>query len=83
MKNGNEEMTLEEIDIIKDKNGLILDMSKQIEELKKELALVREDAQVEYLRMDLRIKDLEQINKKHQDMNGKLHIELTRLKGGL
>ena len=35
MKNGNEQMTLEEIDIIKDKNGLILDMSKQIEELKK------------------------------------------------
>ena len=53
------------------------------EELKKELALVREDAQVEYLRRDLRIKDLEQINREHQDMNGKLHIEITRLKGGI
>ena len=77
MKNGNEE-----IDIIKDKNGLILDMSKQIEELKKELALVREDAQVEYLRMDLRIKQLEQINKEHQDLNGKLQVEINRYKEG-
>ena len=74
MKNGNEGMSnLVEIE----------NLHKQIEELKKELALVREDAQVEYLRMDLRIKELEQINKKHQDLNGQLHIELTRLKGGL
>ena len=58
-------------------------LKTKIEELKKELALVREDAQVEYLRMDLRIKELEQINKEHQDINGKLRVELTRLKGGL
>ena len=81
MKNGNEEMTLEEIDIIKDKNGLILDMSKQIEELKKEMALVREDAQVEIMRRDQRISQLEKIEKEHQELNGKLRLELTRLKG--
>ena len=78
MKNGNEE-----IDIIKDKNGLILDMSKQIEELKKEIALVREDAQVEIMRRDLRITHLEKLEKEHQDLNGKLQLELTRSKGGL
>ena len=31
----------------------------EVEALKKEMALVREDAQVEYLRRDLRIKQLE------------------------
>ena len=83
MKNGNEQMTLEEIDIIKDKNGLILDMSKQIEELKKEMALVREDAQVEIMRRDQRILNLEKIEKEHQDLNGKLQLEITKLKGGI
>ena len=46
----------------------------------KDMALVRDDAQVEYLRRDLRIKELEQINKEHQDLNGKLQIELNRYK---
>jgi hypothetical protein len=69
MKNGNEGMS----NFVEIEN-----LHKQIEELKKELALVREDAQVEYLRMHLRIKDLEQINKEHQDLNGKLQIELNR-----
>ena len=46
------------------------------------MALVRDDAQVEYLRRDLRIKELEQINKEHQDLNGKLQIELNRYKEG-
>ena len=46
----------------------------------KDMALVREDAQVEYLRRDLRIKELEQINKEHQDLNGKLRVELNRYK---
>ena len=73
MKNGNEGMSnLVEIE----------NLHKQIEELKKELALVREDAQVEYLRMDLRIKELEQINKEHQDLNGKLRVEINRYKEG-
>ena len=46
----------------------------------KDMALVREDAQVEYLRRDLRIKELEQINKEHQDLNGRLQVELNRYK---
>ena len=83
MKNGNEQMTLEEIDIIKDKNGLILDMSKQIEELKKNIELVREDAQLEIMRRDQRISELEKINKEHQDLNGRLQLELNRVKGGM
>ena len=77
MKNGNE------ANEVLEKTKKMARYIQEIEELKKELALVREDAQVEYLRMDLRIKDLEQINKEHQDINGKLRVELTRLKGGL
>ena len=83
MKNGNEQMTLEEIDIIKDKNGLILDMSKQIEELKKNIELVREDGQAEIMRRDQDISRLEKINKEHQDLNGRLQLELNRVKGGM
>jgi len=72
MKNGNEGMSnLAEIE----------NLNKQIEELKKEIALVREDAQVEIMRRDLRISQLEKIEKEHQDLNGKLQLELTRLKG--
>ena len=49
----------------------------------KDMALVREDAQVEYLRKDVRIKELEQINKEHQDLNGRLQVELNRYKGSI
>ena len=74
MKNGNEGMAnLAEIE----------NLNKQIEELKKEMALVREDAQVEIMRRDLRITQLQKLEKEHQDLNGKLRLELTRLKGGL
>ena len=69
MKNGNEGMS--EIE----------NLNKQIEELKKEMALVREDAQVEIMRRDLRITQLEKLEREHQDLNGKLQLELTRLKG--
>ena len=55
----------------------------KIEALKKEIALVREDAQVEILRRDLEIQRLEKINKEHQDQNGKLQLEINRLKGGI
>ena len=71
MKNGNEGIS--EIE----------NLNKQIEELKKEIALVREDAQVEIMRRDQSISRLEKINKEHQDLNGKLQLEITRLKGGL
>ena len=74
MKNGNEGMSnLSEIE----------NLNKQIEELKKEMALVREDAQVEIMRRDQRISQLEKLEREHQDLNGKLQLELTRSKGGL
>ena len=72
MKNGNEGMAnLAEIE----------NLNKQIEELKKNIELVREDGQAEIMRRDQSISRLEKINKEHQDLNGKLQLELTRLKG--
>ena len=53
----------------------------EVEALKKEMALVREDAQVEIMRRDLRITQLEKLEREHQYLNGKLQFELTRLKG--
>ena len=74
MKNGNEGMSsLTEIE----------NLNKQIYQLKKEIALVREDAQVEIMRRDQSISRLEKINKEHQDLNGRLQLENTRLKGGI
>ena len=35
------------------------------------------------MRRDQRISQLEKINKEHQDLNGKLQLEITRLQGGL
>ena len=58
-------------------------LQAQVEELKKEIALVREDAQVEIMRRDERIKEAGRINKLHQELNGKLQLELARLKGSL
>ena len=55
----------------------------EVEALKKEIALVREDAQVEIMRRDLRITQLEKLEREHQDLNGKLQLEITRLQGGL
>ena len=72
MKNGNEGMSnLAEIE----------NLNKQIEELKKNIELVREDGQLEIMRRDQRISELEKINREHQDLNGRLQLELTRLKG--
>ena len=59
------------------------DEKKKVEELKKEIELVREDAQVEIMRRDLRISNLEKIDKEHQDLNGRLQIEINRLKGDI
>ena len=68
----------------KDKVEIIKnEFSKNIDGLLKEIALVREDAQVEIMRRDQRILDLEKIEKEHQDLNGKLQLEITRLKGGV
>ena len=59
------------------------DEKKKVEELKKNIELVREDGQAEIMRRDQDISRLEKINKEHQDQNGKLQLELTRVKGGL
>jgi len=56
-------------------------LQAQVEELKKNIELVKEDAQVEMMRRDQNISRLEKIEKEHQDLNGKLRLELTRLKG--
>ena len=70
MKNGNEGMAnLAEIE----------NLNKQIYQLKKDIELVKEDAQVEMMRRDQNISLLEKINKEHQDLNGRLQLELTRL----
>ena len=69
---------------------------KEIESLKKEIDLVREEAQVEKLQLqkaishlhenikmkDDRIRALEQINKEHQDLNGKLREEIKSIELG-
>ena len=74
MKNGNEGMSnLAEIE----------NLNKQIYELKKNIELVREDGQSEIMRRDQRIFELEKLDKKHQDLNGRLRLELNRLKGGM
>ena len=61
----------------------------EMEALKKEVALVREDAQVDILTQaqkyadnifekDNRIKELEIISKEHQKLNGKLQVKLSK-----
>ena len=62
---------------------------KEIENLKKEIDLVREEAQVTQLQLekkiqqkDDRIRELEQINKEHQDLNGKLQNEIKDIEQG-
>ena len=58
---------------------------KEIENLKKEIDLVREDGQATQLQLekqlkhkDDRIRELEQISKEHQDQNGKLQKRLSQ-----
>ena len=46
-------------------------MMKKIEHYEKEIALVREDAQIERLR-------LEKINNEHQKLNGELQVKLSK-----
>ena len=58
-------------------------LQAQVEELKKEIELVREDAQVEMMRRDQSISRLEKINKEHQDLNRKLQLKITRILGSL
>ena len=54
-------------------------MMKKIEHYEKEIALVREDAQIERLKQDKRIFDLENINREHQKLNGELREDNKKL----
>ena len=58
-------------------------LQAKVEFLKKEIILVREDAQVEIMRRDQRISQLEKLDKEHQDLNGRLQVELNRYKGSI
>ena len=53
-------------------------MMKKIEHYEKEIVLVREDAQIEYLKQDKRIFNLENINREHQKLNGELQVKLSK-----
>ena len=56
------------------------DEKKKVEELKKNIELVREDGQLEIMRRDQRISELVKIDKEHQEINGKLRVEINRYK---
>jgi|TARA_B100000029_G_C17582698_1_gene960150 DNA repair ATPase RecN len=45
---------------------------KEIYELKKQIPMIREEVQIELLKKDQRIKDLETINQRHQKQVGEL-----------
>ena len=49
----------------------LIALVKEIEDLKKEMALVREDAQVQILRLEKR-------NSEHQKLNGELQTKLSK-----
>ena len=53
-------------------------MMKKIEHYEKEIALVREDAQIQILRLDKRIGELSAINAEHQKLNGELQEKLSK-----
>ena len=54
-------------------------MMKKIDHYEKEIALVREDAQIQILRLDKRIGELAAINAEHQKLNGELREDNKKL----
>ena len=54
-------------------------MMKKIDYYEKEMALVREDAQIQILRLDKRIGELAAINAEHQKLNGELREDNKKL----
>ena len=54
-------------------------MMKKIDHYEKELAFVREDAQIQILRLDKRIGELAAINAEHQKLNGELREDNKKL----
>ena len=53
-------------------------MMKKIDHYEKELALVREDAQIEHLRLTKKYAELLAINEDHQKLNGELQTKLSK-----
>ena len=53
-------------------------MMKKIEHYEKEIALVREDAQIEHLRLTKKYAELLAINEDHQKLNGQLQKKLSK-----
>ena len=77
----------EEIEAVKKEADKL--MMDKIVYYEKEIDLVREEAQVTQLQLekqlkqkDDRIRELEQINKEHQDQNGKLREEIKSIELG-
>ena len=56
-----------------------MDIKETIDSLKKENLKLKKEID----RLNEYIQNLEMIDKKHQDLNGQLRLEITRLKGGL
>ena len=54
-------------------------MMKKIEHYDKEIALVREDAQIQILTLENRISELLKINESHQKLNGELREDNKKL----
>ena len=56
-----------------------MDIKETIDSLEKEIW----DLKKEIDRLNEYVQNLEIIDKQHQDLNGQLRLEITRLKGGL
>ena len=54
-------------------------MIKKIDHYEKELALVREDAQIQILTLEKRVAELLKINESHQKLNGELREDNKKL----
>ena len=63
-------------DVKKEADELIM---KKIEHYEKEIALIREQCQIDLLTKDKRIFDLENINREHQKLNGELREDNKKL----
>ena len=54
-------------------------MIKKIDHYEKEIALVREDAQIQILTLEKRVAELLKINESHQKLNGELREDNKKL----
>ena len=54
-------------------------MMKKIDHYEKELAFVREDAQIQILTLEKRVAELLKINESHQKLNGELREDNKKL----